>query len=216
MNTALKPRKDKIDIRRKFCLKNCEWHKKATRDEWRWEQSIDWRLSTWQRTKNCLRTKKIEFCVSYSMFPETRSLFERILAKCRKTKPELEITFRLWMNVVTTEWEIALSSFTAARDNAPLFSHFSKTIHKKMFPWCPIYLFFCAVSISFSFSSVLDTKCLCLGLFISEYLPFCVWQCEKQYKEREFYLFPWKNASRMQFLLALFPAFVSSSFTIGT
>lgn len=47
------------------------------------------------KDKEMFVDKETEFCVSYSMFPETRSLFERILAKSRKTKPGLEMIFRL-------------------------------------------------------------------------------------------------------------------------
>lgn len=167
------------------------------------------------KDEDCSRTKKnrvlrVIFDVSRNEIP-----FERILAKCRKTRPGLEITFRLWMNVVTTEWEIALSSLFLPETIRRCFPIFRRQFIKNVSMVSNLLVFLCRIHLLLLFFCSLHKMPL-LGLFISEYLPFCVWQCEKQYEEREFYLFPWKNASRMQFLLALFPAFVSSSFTIGT
>lgn len=142
------------------------------------------------KDEDCSRTKKIEFCVSYSMFPETRSLFERILAKCRKTRPGLKITFRLWMNVVTTEWEIALSSFTSARDNAPLFSHFSKTIHKKCFHGVQFTCFSVSYPSPSPFSSVLYTKCLCWVCLSLNTFHFACDNARNNTKKESFTFFP--------------------------
>lgn len=59
-----------------------------------------------------------------------------------------------------------------------------------------------------------EQGCHCFLLFISEYLPFCVWQWSRNNKKMEKYLFLVSLCKRMHvfFLLLLFPAFVRSGF----